>query len=356
MAGDLNYEDMTYEKILADALDRVPGELDKREGSVIYNALAPACYVIAQNYAEMQMVVDESFGDTASFYYLRLRARERGVYPMMATKSVVRAEITPLNLDISQLRFNIGSLNFIATEQVENGWLCECENEGTCGNLDEGVLLPIDDIEGLESANIAELITPARDDEDVEHFRRRYFDSFETSDFGGNVIDYKIKTKNIVGVGGVKVYPTWNGGGTVKLVIINSDFAKPSAKLIDDVQNQIDPTLSQGKGIGVAPIGHVVTVGGVVENVIGISTDIVYQEGYNFELIKFQIESAVDNYFKELSKSWESTTLVVRISQIETRLLDIEGIVDISNTKLNNLAQNIVLGDNEIPKRGVLNA
>ena len=36
------YEDVTYDAILARMLGRVPDDLDKREGSVIYDALAPA--------------------------------------------------------------------------------------------------------------------------------------------------------------------------------------------------------------------------------------------------------------------------------------------------------------------------
>ena len=41
------YEDMTYEHILQGMLNRVPDDIDKREGSVIYDALAPAAYFLA---------------------------------------------------------------------------------------------------------------------------------------------------------------------------------------------------------------------------------------------------------------------------------------------------------------------
>lgn len=36
------YENITYEVILNRMLDRVPDYMDKREGSVIYDAMAPA--------------------------------------------------------------------------------------------------------------------------------------------------------------------------------------------------------------------------------------------------------------------------------------------------------------------------
>lgn len=44
------FEDKTYENILQEMLNRVPDDIDKREGSVIYDALAPTAYSIADLY------------------------------------------------------------------------------------------------------------------------------------------------------------------------------------------------------------------------------------------------------------------------------------------------------------------
>ena len=44
------FENYTYEKILNDMLDRVPDSLDKRQGSIIYNALAPAAVELQNMY------------------------------------------------------------------------------------------------------------------------------------------------------------------------------------------------------------------------------------------------------------------------------------------------------------------
>ena len=35
------FEDMTFENILSQMLENVKGDVDKREGSIIYDALAP---------------------------------------------------------------------------------------------------------------------------------------------------------------------------------------------------------------------------------------------------------------------------------------------------------------------------
>ena len=61
----------------------------------------------------------------------------------------------------------------------------------------------------------------------------------------------------------------------------------------------------------------------------------------------------VHEYFLELAYNWENeSALVVRISQIESRLLDVTGVLDIEGTKLNNSTSNLVLGADNIPIRG----
>jgi uncharacterized phage protein gp47/JayE len=67
------------------------------------------------------------------------------------------------------------------------------------------------------------------------------------------------------------------------------------------------------------------------------------------------VEQAIGTYFSELRKNWESNDsnlTVVRIAQIEARILTVEGIVDVSNTKINNLAANAELAFNYIPLMG----
>ena len=42
------FEENTYENILNRVLSRVDNSIDKREGSVIYSAVAPVCAELAQ--------------------------------------------------------------------------------------------------------------------------------------------------------------------------------------------------------------------------------------------------------------------------------------------------------------------
>lgn len=341
---------MTYEEILQRMLDRVPNNIDKREGSIIYNALAPAAVELAQMYIEVERILNEGFADTASREYLIKRAAERGITPYPATPAIVKGEF---NIDVPiGSRFSLDDLNYVVIEKISDGiFKLQCETVGSKANRYLGTLIPIEYIEKLTSAEITEILIPGEDEEETETFRERYFQSFESQAFGGNVADYKEKTKAIPGVGGVKVFPVWNGGGTVKLVILDSEYKKPSSVFINQLQTIIDP--NQGEGLGIAPIGHFVTVTGAKETVVSISTTITYQDGYSWEDIKPYVENVIDQYFLELSKEWENEkNLIVRISQIETRLLNIVGVIDIYDTKINDATQNLILDEENIPVRG----
>ena len=50
---------------------------------------------------------------------------------------------------------------------------------------------PIEYIPGLQSAVVTELLIPGDDEEETEHFRQRYIDSFSSMAYGGNIAQYK---------------------------------------------------------------------------------------------------------------------------------------------------------------------
>lgn len=346
------FEDMTYEMIMKRMLVRVPDSLDKREGSVIYNALAPAAVELANMYIGLDWIVEQSFADTQGREYLIRRCAERGIRPEEATKAVLKGVF---NMDIPEgSRFSLDLLNYTAVQKMDAGvYRMECEIAGEEGNRHLGALIPINFIQGLTRAELTEVLVPGEDEETTEHLRQRYFDSLNAKAFGGNVQDYKDKVNALPGVGGVKVYPVWNGGGTVKLVLVDAFFNKPSDVLLASVQEAVDPKSGQGKGMGLAPVGHVVTVVPVEERVIDVSTQITFQTGWSWTDIKPYVEVCVEDYLKELRSSWAvSESLVVRVSQIEARLLGLTGILDITGTTLNGSAENLLLGPDVIPVKG----
>lgn len=353
------FENITFEIIMEDMLSRVPSTMDKREGSVIWDAIAPVAVEFVNHYIAMDTVLNETFADTASLFYLKKRAEERGVHQIMATNAILQGEFTPATLNIPiGSRFSCDNLNYVITEKISDGvYKLECETAGTEGNFHFGLLIPIEHIDELQTAELTEVLIPAEDDEDVEALRERYLTSLSSQSYGGNVEDYKNKFKTVVdGVGGVKIIPVWNGGGTVKAVIIDSTFNVPSSELLTNAKNEADPYPNEGCGYGFAPIGHIVTVEGVSAKTVNIATDIAYEKDWSWEAAQSKVKEAIDKYFAELSKEWDSNdNLIVRISQIESRILDCEGVVDVSGTTLNGSTSNLSLAADEIPVRGTIN-
>jgi uncharacterized phage protein gp47/JayE len=351
------FESMTYEKIMADMLDEVTSAVDKREGSIIWDALAPAALELSRLYAALDKVLQEGFADTASREYLKLRAGERGLEPYPATYALALAEI---NADVALgTRFFCEKYNWVVTGKAADRtglYYVRCEELGSTPNAYIGRLVPLDYIEGLTTSEILEIVEPGEDEESTEAFRARYVSSLTAQSFGGNAADYIEKALGIAGVGGVKVYPAWNGGGTVKVTVCNEKFTAPGESLISRVQDLFDPLDKQGAGVGLAPIGHVVTVAGVEERRISVSFKLSLLADREVEDLRTALADCVDEYFTELARGWSGVEqVIVRISQLESRILALNGVLDVSELKLDGLSENLILDADEIPVRGELN-
>ena len=354
------YESQTFEAILRRMLNRVSADVDKRPGSVIYDALAPAAAELAQMYAELDINLNLSFADTASGEYLTRRAAEFGVRRRPAVKARREGRFygegdAPADVPIGS-RFGIDGLFYAAIAKLGAGiYALECETAGTVGNQPYGALLPVDYIAGLARAEIGAVLVPGEDEEDDESLRQRYFAVVNEPAFGGNVADYKQKIGAMDGVGGVKVFPVWNGGGTVKCTIIASDWSEPSSALVRDVQQAIDPPDGSGQGYGLAPIGHRVTIAGAEPVTIDVTTTVALASGVTVGQVREPIAETIEAYLLGLRKAWaEETRLIVRVSQVEAAILSVPGVIDVSGTLLNGSTANVTLGEEEIPALGTV--
>lgn len=354
------YKELTFNAILERILKRISSEKDKREGSLVYDALAPTAVELFNAYILLQGVLMEMFPDTATRKYLIKHCADRGITPKPASYATVKGEFTPSNLEIPiGARFSHEDLNYKITEKISDGlYELECETSGSVANSVTGRLIPIDYVNGLQTANIIEVIIPAEDEESTESLRGRYFASINSEAFGGNKIDYEQKVLSISGVGQVKVYSAsqWNGGGTVKCVIVDSDDHVPTEELVNEVQTIIDPEANDGEGNGIAPIGHFVTIVGAYNTVINITASLTYKSGYSWDKVKGNVEAAIDNYLASLNEKWSSLDKIrVRIAHIESAILNVEGVLDIQNTIINGKEENLAVDKDSLVSRGTIN-
>lgn len=354
------FETMTFENIMDRCLARVSSSVDKREGSILYDAIAPAAAELAIMYIELAYLLDRAFPDTETGDDLTKKCRERSVF-REAAKFAVRkgyfekADGTACDVEIGT-RFSGGDINFVVTERIAGGqYKLDAETAGAVGNEYVGGLFPIDYVPDLAAARLADILIPGEDEESDDALRARYFDTLKSQAFGGNIADYKAKVEQLQGVGAVKVVPVWNGGGTVKIITVDSEWGVPSADLVQSVQEAVDPVGTQGAGVGLAPIGHVVTVVGVTGKNVDVSFALTFDTGVTWASVQNDVKAAIRSYFDELAHTWADTdSLVVRVSQIETKVLNVAGVIDITGTKINGGTANIPLTPDAIPVLGVV--
>lgn len=381
MIGD-NLEQYTYKYLMSQALSFVDDSLDKREGSIIYDALAPACYVLAGYYMQLYQVVKNSFAVTATGEWLDQRVKESGITRREATSAVKRADFTDDAGQATVVRIGtrwstVSSTNPIkyrVTAQYEqNGapvagaYELTCETLGTIGQEYTGPIIPVDFVQGVAAATMSTTLIPGRDAETDDELRERYFDEMSAKAFGGNISDYRNKTREIIGVGDLQIYPVWNGGGTVKLSIVDTAFRAASNEFVQEVQNLIDPVNAsgvQGDGLGIAPIDHKVTVVAPEEVTVNITASIVLQVPYEVGQVQPAVEQAIEAYMVELRHDWATPNefneydLSVYASRITAAIVGVPGISNVTNVRLNGTAADITLQQTgqkqQIPVKGTV--
>ncbi len=344
----------TFEELLAEKLNNIPSDVSKGEGTLIYMATAANTAESIQMYIDIEDAYNRTFADTATGEDLTKRAAERGISRKQAT-AAIRKGVFDVAVSVGN-RFSIETLTYIVTELL-TGYEAklQCEQTGEIGNVYSGDMTAITYVSGLTSMQLTDILIPGEDIESDDSLRTRYHDNLESASFAGNKAYYKQYTKELPGVGGCKVYPVWNGGGTVKLVIIDSTYSKPSTTLVDEVQTAIDPIANSGKGLGIAPIGHSVTVDAVTEITVDIISNITLVTGYVWADVESYIQEAINEYFLTLKETWDSEdALVVRVSQIESSILKVTGVLDIQTTQLNGSLTNLILTDIQIPILGTV--
>lgn len=337
------YEAITYEKILQRMLDHAPASMDKREGAILYDALAPTALEHQLLYIDLDTFLREVFTDTATREYLIKRAEERGVIPHPATSAVWKAQFKPARLDVDiGTRFNCDSMNLSVTGKLDDGvYELTCETAGQVGNGCQGTLIPINYVSGLESAVLTELLTPGNDDEETEAFRERYLTVLRKPSTSGNIYDYYNWTMACKGVGAAKIFPLAYGPGTVKVVVADENKSEATPALLKEVKDYIEE---------MRPIGATVTVASAVELPINVMAQIKIKNGLNLGEIQAVFRKALTDFLKD--NAFDIS--YVGLARVGNILLETAGVEDYAGLTLNGTANNIALTDEQIAAAGAV--
>lgn len=370
------YEEQTFRVIINRMLDRFPNSYDKREGHALYDALAPAAYELYQVYKELDYTIAQQIPLTSDREHLILMCETFGLFPTEATHAILQAHLVMSDNSMkvpNGTRFYWQTLTFQVIEHMEGDlYMIECEQTGTEANEAYGIIVPIINVPNLRSAKIVKLLVPGEDVEDTEALRKRFLAFLNHGSYGGNEEQYVDEwVKPTPGVGGCKVIRCPEGvKSRVDVYITDSEWNAPSQELIELVQEKLQPVGVTGlpeietSGLGLAPIAHVVTVKSVLEKEIDVGLNITYRDGYNFGLVKSEVEEKITGLFKDLISKWDSrdnllpfqttkdTHITLSVLDINYILHDIEGIIYYEGTTINDSETVLELEFNEIPVLG----
>lgn len=372
----------TYDYILTEALSKVPDNVDKREGSIIRDALSPCCYEAAKHILYLADIIEQTYIETANGLWLDGRVIEGGITRDPATYAkklgVFKTQLDePCQISIGQSFSTVGDtiLNYTAVQVYVNedgdvvpgSYIMQCNTVGSVGNSYIGRIVPNDYIEKLASAEITTLLYPGEEEESDDSLRERFLANLMKTAFGGNIAQYRQWAKEIPGIGGVQVYPVWAGGGTVKLSIIDTDYNSCSSEFCQTILEKFDPENSGGEtglGLGIAPIGHKVTVSTPLPRTINVSGKITLLPGYKLETLLPQIKLALEEYLLSLRQAWENSddennySVIVYLGRINFAILNVKGVSSAYELQLNGTDTDIKLTETsslqEIPVLGTV--
>jgi len=347
-------QDVAYETILATLLAQVPDDVDKSQGSFIYDALSPVAVELTEAAIWAQEVLRRGFAQTTFGQYLDLRAAEHGLTRKPAVKATGQVVFTgtpgiiiPAGTQVSTNGSETApAVFFVTTEDSTIGSdgtvtvNIEAVESGTSGNVAAGAIsLLAQPLHGVSSVNNAMPTSGGLDEESDESLLERLLLQVQYPPGTGNKYDYERWAKEVPGVGEAKCIPLWNGPGTVKVIITDSNGAPAGPELIQQVQEYIAP--EPGKGEGKAPIGASVTVEAPGVVTVDINVTLFYQPGYDPVAVKANLETALASYINGLGIGE-----TVRYAAIGKIIFETEGVSDYSGLLINSGTGNIVVPEN----------
>ncbi len=341
---------MTYEKIKQNILNEITTDINKSEGTIINDIVSPISLEMGKAYTEFEKILSLMFLDDVEGSYIDRKVSDYGIYRKAGTKAYCTVTFTGSNNTVIPSGTLVqagGGLLFQTKEEVtilntSADVRAEALEIGSNYNVDADTInnIPIS-INGVISVTNALSAVGGTDTETDESLLNRYLQQLQNPSTSGNAYNYKQWALEVQGVGGAKIFPLWNGPGTVKTVIVDSNKQPATEILVNEAADHIE---------NMRPIGAEVKVKSATGINIDVSGTVILSSGYTLQDVTNTFKNEITEYFKSIA--FESN--YVSYARIGTILLSVGGVLDYSNLKLNGTNANIELNDEEIPVLGTV--
>lgn len=338
----------TLEEERTRLLTKIPDNFYKDEGSIFYDVMSVIADENIALYSLIKEIFENSFGLTATSQYLDWKCAEVGIERKEGIKARGRVKIygntgtkIPFNsiLLCDELQF-ITLVDSVIGDNRELEVEVEAIEIGAKYNILENRInklgIPISGVERV--TNIDPFINGA-DIETDEILRKRYLEKVREQATSGNAYHYKQWALSVDGIGQAKVYPLWNGAGTVKVILVSST----GQNVTNDKLNEVKKYIELKK-----PIGADVTVVNAVTKAINISVTIQKSNLIDIEVIKKQVTDSINKYLSDINLNGGK----VSYGKLSSILYDTNGVQDYSNFRLNNGTDSITIAEDQIAVLG----
>lgn len=334
---------MSIDTIHNTMLQNIPNEWNKQEGYPVYDITRGFSFALDELDARIETVKKQQSVRNLSGSDLEKVIEERtGLIRKTGVKAVGRIKIvsgqgTVLKTDLFATENDIYFQSLEAKDVTAGDYvLVECTEGGLVGNVGTGTITVVPKtIIGISQITNDEPTTGGYDTETDESLLERYFDRLRNPVNGVNTNQYIAWANSVAGVGGARCIPIWNGKNTVKVIIIGNDYKPASDNVVKLVQDYIDPN-KNGDGFGVATIGAVTTVVSAKTTPIKVTIKGVKFSG-DVNTLKAEIKDTIDRYIRQSAFN----TDYVSIAKIGALIIDIDGVTDFKELKLNDAHDSI---------------
>lgn len=350
------YEARTQEEILRELQENSDSPQSKFEGTFEYDVLASNSIEFAKVEVELEQAYKASFADTAAEAgsdYLTMRAEEMGVLRKPATYAHGEVTVTGTGTVLAGSIFTtMAGLRFAVDEEVSvvgSGTVPVTALEtGSKYNVVAGAIVNIPmNIPGITAVVNEEAMHDGYDEESDADLLTRYLLKVRTPATSGNRYHYIQWAMEVKGVGNADCIPIWNGPGTVKVIIVDSNQHEASEELLAEVYEHIEE---------VRPIGPAVTVVSAHDLRLDVDADVIgtCDEEAFIEALQTYLSELISKVLFVSRTILKSKAQITR-NQIGSLLIEKGGAFDYKNLKLNGLEENIDLGAEDLPVLGEVN-
>lgn len=332
------------DEILKELQNQCTSPFSKFEGTFEYDVFSSNAIEFMKTYVELGELYKVAFGDTAYGDFLTRKAADSGVIRKESTKAVGFVTVKG-NGELpkgSQFATQTGVL-FETLEAVTVDTQATVKVEavipGSIGNVTAQAISVIPmSIPGMLSVSNVEPMQDGFEAETDEELRTRYLNHVRNPGTSGNFNHYYEWAMSVAGVGGAKVIPTWNGPGTVKVIVVDTEYKAASKDIVAKVQSYVDK---------VRPMGAVVTVKTVEPTTINLS---IHPEG---AFSKDVFKELVKAYFIALEQQVIKGNQTVKLSVAKIGSLALDaGAIDYTRLLVNGRTESITLGVDQLAVLG----